>query len=487
MQRNRDISIIVGSLKGLFVISAILMALMMVLSIIFEEPMGVMGFLAGLIVSLTLAVAIHFLVPEYETLDLKHAIIIAALAYIFIPAVSSIPLIISTGMVPIDAFFEAMSGWTGSGFSLIIAPDRVGRSIQLWRSLMQWIGGAGVILLMVTILIRPGTSTYVLYQSEARKEKIKPSIRSTLKTIWKLYMVLTIISVLLLFVAGMPLWDSLNTAMVTIATGGFGLYADSIAHYNSPVIELILILIMIAGSLPFAVLYTLFRYQIHTLLHDAQVRAFAAFVIVGGTLLVVQNSLFQYDDAFNSLRYSVFQFVSAVTTCGLQTTDLSGWSPTALMILSIAMIIGGCAGSTAGGIKIARAIFLVNQVRLWLIKTLMSKKAVVVLKLGEHKVVEQSMTAELNEATLISFLWIVNIVLSVMLLSNILGTDVSLSRIIFEVCSAQGNVGISSGILTPAISPLAKGIFIVDMWMGRLEIVPVILLVRAVVKGFGRY
>jgi trk system potassium uptake protein TrkH len=151
------------------------------------------------------------------------------------------------------------------------------------------------------------------------------------------------------------------------------------------------------------------------------------------------------------------------------------------------MIIGGCAGSTAGGIKIARAIFLVNQVRLWLVKTLLSRKAVVVMKIGRLKVVESSMIEELNEATLISFLWMVNILVSIMLLSNILGSSVSLSNIIFEVCSAQGNVGLTSGILTPAVSPAAKLIFMLDMWMGRLEIVPVILIARAILKGFERY
>jgi trk system potassium uptake protein TrkH len=484
---HKDINIIIGNLKGLFIVSAILMAVMAVISLGFKEFPDAIGFMSGLAASLLIATAIHISAPPVRTLEFKHAIIVAALAYIIVPALSTIPYVMNAGMSPLDAFFESISGWTGSGFSMIPSPISLSHSMQLWRSVTQWIGGAGVILLMVTILIRPGTSTYVLYQSETRKEKIRPSIRSTIRTIWKLYLVLTIISFLLLYLAGMPTWDALNNAMTGISTGGFSLYGNSIGHYNNLAIELSLVPIMIAGALPFAALYMAFRRHFQTLLYDPQVRTFIALIGVGGIILVLQNYFFYYSDLFSALKYSIFQFISAITCTGFQTTDISGWSPTALLILSIAMIIGGCAGSTAGGIKIARAIFLVNQVRLWLVKTLLSRKAVVVMKIGRLKVVESSMIEELNEATLISFLWMVNILVSIMLLSNILGSSVSLSNIIFEVCSAQGNVGLTSGILTPAVSPAAKLIFMLDMWMGRLEIVPVILIARAILKGFERY
>jgi trk system potassium uptake protein TrkH len=484
---NKDTYIIIGNLKGLFVISAALMAAMAAFSLVAGEPGDAAGFAYGLAVSAIIAAAIQVYAPRAPPLDLKHAIIIAALAYIIVPAISAIPYLASAGMSPLDAFFEAISGWTGSGYSMILSPDKVSRPIQLWRSVTQWIGGAGVILLMVTILIRPGTSTYVLYQSETRKEKIKPSIRSTIRTIWKVYLALTVFSFFLLYIAGMPAWDSLNTAMTAISTGGFALYGDSIAHYDNVAIELALLPIMVAGALPFAALFMAFRLHFDTLFYDIQVRTFLALTAAGCILLAAQNYFFYYADVNGSIRYSAFQLVSAITCTGLQTTDLSGWSPTALLILSLAMIVGGCAGSTAGGIKIAREIFLVNQVRLWMIKTLMSRKAVIVMRLGKHKVLEQAMTEELNEATLISFLWVITILVSIMLLSNILGPDVSLSKIIFEVCSAQGNVGLTSGILTPAVSPLAKAIFMVDMWMGRLEIVPVLLIARAVLKGFGRF
>ncbi len=486
MRINKDIRIIISDLQGLFFIAGILMAAMALISVLFWELQSTAGFIAGMLVSLAIAAAIHFTVPGSEALELKHAIIIAALAYLFIPAVSSIPFMISPQMSPVDAFFESISGWTGSGFTMLPMPDRIDNSMQLWRSVTQWIGALGVVLLMVTILIRPGTSTYVLYQSEARKERIRPSIRSTVRAIWKVYLVLTVTSFSILLLAGMPVWDAVNIAMTSIG-GGFTLYSDSIAHYDSLPIEVVLLPIMIAGAIPFAALFTVFRIKLHTLIYDIQVRTFVGLIATGCVLLVIQNYFYYYNDLFTSLRYSVFQLVSAITSTGLQTADISDWSSTALLLLSISMIIGGCAGSATGGIKVAREIFLVNQIKLWLTKTLLSRKAVIVIRLGQHKVVEKAITDELNEATLISFLWIVNIFVSIMLLSNILGPDASLSNIIFEVCSAQGNCGLSTGVINPTIHPIAKLIFIADMWMGRLEIVPVILLARTLFKGFGKY
>ncbi|CAJ35652.1 TrkH family potassium uptake protein [Methanocella arvoryzae] len=485
MPRNNDLNIILGDLKSLFSIAAVLMSAMVVSSLLFWELRSAAGFIAGMLVSLIIAAAIHSITPRSEALELKHAIIIAALAYLLIPAVSAIPYMISTGMSPVDAYFESISGWTSSGFTMLPAPDSIGHSMQLWRSVTQWIGAVGVILLMVTVLIRPGTSAYILYQSEARKERIRPSIRSTVRTIWKVYLALTIISFFILLLAGMPAWDALNVSMTAIG-GGFTLYSDSIGHYDSLPIEIVLLPVMIAGAIPFAVLFMMFKLKLHTMIYDIQVRTFAGLIATGCLLLVAQNYFYFYNDLFSATRYSVFQLVSAITSTGLQTTDISGWSPTALLIMSIAMIIGGCAGSTSGGIKVAREIFLVNQIKLWLKKTLLSKKAVIVIRLGQHKVVEKTITEELNEATLISFLWILNILVSIMLLANILGPEVSLSNLIFEVCSAQGNCGLTTGIINPAISPLAKLIFIADMWMGRLEIVPVILLLRTVFRGFGR-
>jgi trk system potassium uptake protein TrkH len=479
----RDLRIILSNLKGLFLTIGVIMLFMAVLCVLTGEMGSATGFLYGAIIGIFLWVLLKAIFPATFNPELRHAMIVAALAYLIVPAIGMIPFVTIQHMAPLDAFFESISGWTTSGFSMIPDPAHSDHMVILWRSLIQWIGGMGVILLMVTILIRPGTGAYVLYQSEARKEKIYPSIRSTLNSIWSLYLVLTIAGTLLLIIAGMPAWDAFNQAMSGISSGGFSLKENSIADYGSVWIELAVIPIMIAGALPFVVLYKAFRKDIRQFFNDIQVRTFLLIMAVGAGLLILENYFF-YHDLLASVRYSVFQYVSAATTTGFQTVDVSRWSSSALLIMSIGMIIGGCAGSSAGGIKVARVYFLNNNVKLWFEKTLRSKNTIVTLNIGNKRVTEDIVNNEMAEATLISFLWIVTISMSVLLLSHIVGQAFDLSHIIFAVCSAQSNVGITCGIVNPALPYIGKIIIMIDMWIGRLEIIPVMLLLRFLFKGF---
>ncbi len=484
MLPHGDLKIILSNLKGLFITIGAIMLAMAILSAVTGNTGATDGFFYGGVAGICIGLALNTIYPKSVEPELRHAMAIAAIAYLVVPAISSIPFVVTEHMSPLDAFFEAISGWTGSGFSMIALPENSNTLIQLWRSVTQWIGGLGVILLMVTILIRPGTSTYMLYQSEARKDKILPSIRSTLNVIWSLYLALTVLSLLLLLAVGMPAWDALNTALSAISTGGFSIYGDSVAAYHSLPIEIILLPIMIAGALPFAIIYKAVKKGAFNLVKDTQVKAFLLIIVLGVVILSIDNYYF-YHDAAATIRYSAFQYVSAITCAGFQSVDVSQWSQSALLLMSIAMVIGGCAGSTAGGIKVARAIFIWNEVKLWLARMMRSKNSVVAVKIGGKRVTEDVFTQEMAEASLISFLWVVWIFVSVLLLSHIVGAEYDLSHIIFAVCSAQGNVGLTCGIINPSLSDIGKALVIVNMWIGRLEIIPVVVLVRYIFKGFG--
>jgi trk system potassium uptake protein TrkH len=479
----KNLRVILSNLTGLFTVTAIMMLAMIVICFLLIEPESVPGFAAAFMVSGGLAIAFKIGFPRAEELELRHAMVVAALAYLIVPAISAIPLLIIQQMSPVDAFFEGISGWTGSGLTMIPYPEHSRHAVQLWRSVIQWVGGIGVILLMVAILIRPGTSTYIMYQSEARKDKIKPSIRSTINMIWLLYVALTALGVVMLVVVGMPLWDSINHSMTTMGTGGFSIYSDSIAHYDSVPIELVIMFIMILGSLPFAFIYKSVIQPKSLLRLDPQVKAFFIFIIVG-ILLLAAELYVQQGGLLHSIRLSAFQLVSAISCTGLQSTDMTGWSQAALLITSVFMIIGGCAGSTAGGIKVARAVFLVSELQLWLKRTLLPRNAILMLKMGDKRLGEEVINKELAEASLITFLWIVTIVLSVTLLTHIVPAAYDLSHIIFMVCSAQGNVGLWCGFLDPGFDTAGKIIIIINMWIGRLEIIPVTLLIRSLIKGF---
>ena len=281
MLSGRDLNIILSNLKGLFVTIGAIMLAMAVLSAIWGNPHTSDGFFYGAVIGIVIGLTLNTIYPKSVEPELRHGMVIAAIAYLIVPAISSIPFVVTEHMSILDAFFEAISGWTGSGFSMIAFPQNSDPIILLWRSVTQWIGGLGVILLMVTILIRPGTSTYMLYQSEARKDKILPSIRSTLNVIWGLYLALTTLAILSLLAVGMPAWDALNTALAAISTGGFSVNGDSIASYGSLPIELMLLPIMIAGALPFAVMYRTVRKGAISFVKDTQVRAFFLIILVG--------------------------------------------------------------------------------------------------------------------------------------------------------------------------------------------------------------
>ena len=479
----KNIRIILSNLTGLFAVTAALMGLMTIISFVLQEPQAAPGFAVGFLISAFVTVVIKVFFPVTEELELRHAMIVAALAYLAVPAVSAIPFMTVEHMSLLDSFFEAISGWTCSGLTMIPYPETCTHTIQLWRSATQWIGGIGVILLMVTILIRPGTSTYIMYQSEARKEKIKPSIRSTINMIWFLYFLLTAGGVLLLVIAGMPAWDSINHSMVAIGTGGFSVWSDSIGHYNSLQIEIAAMIVMLIGALPFVFIYKTVKNPRSLAVLDSEVKAYL-FIILLGVLILTAENYWMQGGLSHSLRVSMFQFVSGLTTTGLQTVNVSGWSYTALLILSIATIIGGCAGSTSGGLKVARAMFLTTEFQLWLKRTLLPRNAIVTLKIGSKRLTDDLVSKELSEAALISFLYLISILISVMVLSHIVAPEYNLGQIVFSVCSAQGNAGLGCDLINPGMHYLGKVLFMVNMWIGRLEIIPVTLLIRYLVKGF---
>lgn len=338
----KDLRIILSNLTGLFAVTAILLAAMAVLCVVFNELENVPAFLAAFTVSGGIALLLKLMFPAAGSTELRHAMIVAAIAYIAVPAVSMIPFINIEHMTIIDAYFEAISGWTGTGFSMIMEPEHSSKTILLWRSVTQWIGGIGVLLLMVTILIRPGTSTYAMYKSEAHKERIHPSIQSTIKTIWLTYFALTVLGVALLVAVGMPVWDSINHGLVAIGNGGFSIYSDSIMHYNSIPVEIVIMFLMFLGALPFAYVYKAAKNPKNVLSVDPEVKTFLA-LILAGIFFVTLELYYSRRDLFESFRLAAFQFLSAVTSGGFQTSMMTDWSLSAMIILSIGMCIGGCA------------------------------------------------------------------------------------------------------------------------------------------------
>jgi trk system potassium uptake protein TrkH len=419
---------------------------------------------------------------------------------------------------PLHAFFESMSGWTGSGLTMAIHEPSLPRALQWWRSFIQWVGGVGVIVLTVSILSRPGSGSYALYQSEAREEKIHPSVVSTVRTVWKLVVGYTVLSFVLLFgairysdseyVQSLELWEvawqALNHAMTGLTTGGFSVTDNSIATYNSPLVETALLPIMIIGAIAFPVHYVVLRdRKVSELLTDLQTRWLFALLALGIAVLSAQNvlSVSSTTGAFatqsflpfavpsidaaqlDAIRDSTFQWVSALSCTGFQSAPIGRWLAGAKVMVVGAMVVGGAAGSTVGGIKIIRAYTIARGIIWQFSRVFLPKNAVVTARIGDRTLDRESMEREFSEAAIVSLLWLLVLAATSIVLVNLAGPEFGYADALFEVASAQGNVGLSSGITGPTMSPLAEAMFTLNMWVGRLEIIPVLVFVRAGLSG----
>jgi trk system potassium uptake protein TrkH len=397
---------------------------------------------------------------------------------------------------PLNAIFESMSGFTGTGLTMTDNEEVLPRTLQWWRTFVEWIGGVGVIVLTTAILSRPGSGSLTLYESEARSEKIHPSIVSTVRTIWWIFILFTFVSILVLWLAGMPIWGAINHAMTGLATGGFSITDNSIATYDSTLIDFALLPIMLLGSIAFPVHYLILQGDLRNFYTDLQTRWVFGYMGVGSAILWAFLYFGgPYETPFAALRYGLFQFVSAATCTGFQTAvdstnvALGKWPPQAQLSVAFGMFVGGAAGSTAGGIKLIRGLTLAKGIRYRIGDVFYPDSAIRRLDINGRKLSEEEASREFTEAAIIVVLWITFLVVGTFLLLTILPDgEYSLANVIFEVASAQGNVGLSSGITgAESLPTLGKVTFLFHMWIGRLEIIPVLVTLRTIFSRGGLY
>ena len=495
-----DLRSVLRDIGGIFIIIGFVTLIALAVPLYFGEyaPISDFDAIGPLLITAALYFGIgfplYYVFKKADPANFKTAMVTAALGWMFISLISAIPFWLipynvnnpQTTMAYLSAFFESMSGWTGTGLTMVGGQEAfLPHTLQFWRSLIQWVGGVGVIVLTLSILARPGTGSFVLYKGEARDQKTHPSIISTVRTIWWIFLLYTVVGIVALMIIGalttdgMGLWESLNHAMTALATGGFSVTSDSLASFGI-ISQIAVVILMIFGAIAFAAHYNLLKGRIKKFLSDAQFKAMIIFIIIGVIGLTFANlSLSQVNGNFlHSLKISGFQFTSALTCTGFASvTDLSNWGESAKIILAFAMIIGGAAGSTAGGIKLFRGILLYKGVG-WRIKRAISTpRRVFVHKFGDKSLSKDDAMDLINEAAIISFMWVILLFAGMIVLLQF--SSDSLSNSVFEVCSAQGNVGLSTGITHIHMSPISKGMMIFNMWIGRLEIIPIIVLIKS--------
>jgi trk system potassium uptake protein TrkH len=418
---------------------------------------------------------------------LSVALVAAAISWLAVALIGALPFVIGLHMSWTDSIFEAMSGWTGTGFSVMSSLDTTPHVIIFWRSFMEWIGGIGVIAFGVALLSRSGIASTRLFRAEGRPDAFMPSVASTGKRIWGMYLVLTVLFVGLVSLAGEPLWDTVNLVMVSLATGGFTPHDAGLVYYNNPLLEALLLAPMIAGMFPFKVYFVLFKGNVREMFRNSAVRVILVLAFLSSSIVSLYLHFFNGLPFSIAVRQGFFNTISGFATCGLQNANPHLWVAPPIILITVMMIIGGAAGSTAGGIKIDRLILGYNGLIFGFKRYFVRGNVIVPFK-HERRIIPKNIAElELSKNMLIIILWVITLFLTTMLaltVSPALTGQFGVHELLFELASAMGNVGLGLGILTPT-SPMAmKWIYTFLMWTGRLEIVPVIILFMGLVRGF---
>jgi len=440
-----------------------------------KEPEG-LDFLWSILVSACLgAIGSLWGLRGKIALGRREAFAIVSFGWLVASACGAAPFVLSGHFSPIDALFEIVSGFTTTGASVLPKVEHLPKSILLWRAMTQWLGGLGIIALGVAILPLLGVGAVQLFRAEVPGpflEKLRPKIADTARLLWKTYVVITATEVLLLCLGGMGFFDSVCHSFTTMATGGFSTKSESIAHFDH-FSRVVIIFFMFVAATNFSLHYSLAKGRIAHYWLDREFR-FYVFLLLLSSFVVFAFLIFhQGGNWLHRLEDAAFQVVSIMTTTGFATADFDKWPPVCKYILLLLMFVGGCAGSTGGGIKCVRFLVLYRYLQGQL-KRLLHPQAVVTVKLGKQSV-PHSVVQHVLGMTLL-YLGVFVIASGIM---AALGLDLITS--ISSVAATLGNVGPGLAQVGPTghygdIPTLGKAVLIFCMLAGRLEIYTVFVL-----------
>lgn len=408
----------------------------------------------------------------------REGYVIVAMVWVVFSFFGLLPFWIS-GAIPsfTDAFFETMSGFTTTGSSILDDIEALPHGMLFWRSIIQWLGGMGIIVLSLAILPVLGVGGMQLFIAEVPgpvPDKLHPRIAETAKRLWGIYVVYTLLETLLLWAGGMTFFDAICHSFTTMATGGYSTKQASVAFYDSAFIQYVMIIFMFIAGANFTLSYSAFNGRFSRIYKDEEFRYYLGFVVL--VSLLVAAVLYISGDVSTvekSIRDAFFQVVSLITTTGYATADYLVWVPTLSIIMFMLMFIGGSAGSTGGGIKVVRIVILLKNAYFEL-KRLIHPNAVIPVRFNSKAVSSSVVTNVL--AFIVIYMLIVGLSMIVM---SVMGYDLDTS--IGAVATCIGNIGPGLGEVGPAanfahIPDFGKWFLSFLMLMGRLEIFTVVLL-----------
>lgn len=467
---------IVARNSGILMIGIGLMCLIPLIFDLIYFEFDIFSFVIPSLVSISLG---YFCLKYYEgkttkKMRLKHGMMISSFAWLWASLIGGFVFVLATNIAPIDGVFESMSALTGTGVTMFVDVEVLPHSVLFFRTFEQWVGGLGVVVMVIGLLTKPGSVSSKLYQSEAREDRIKPSIKTTLEKTFEIYVIYTIVGIALYLLAGMPVFDSICNTLSIISTGGMSIKNANMGFYHDDLIYFISIVLMILGATSFLVHYKVIKTKGRSLIEDMQFKIIICVIAFTTLMLYLISDIVPME--------LLFTIVSAITTTGANvasSTTMAGWPAFVLICLMCLMLTGGSNGSTVGAIKLVRMITYFKGIYRHVREILSPDGRVVPVKLHGHKIPEKSIAQAGSFITLymmfIMFTWA---------LFCLYGYDPFNS--LFASMTLQGNNGLELGIITPALNPVIKIVSIFDMWTGRLEIYPVLITLRAGFEIFKR-
>ena len=459
-------------------VEAALLLVPVLVAVIYQEKCGVVFLIPIVILCLLFWVAGRKR-PEHGQIYGKEGMVIVALAWILWSLFGAMPFTLS-GYIPsyVDAFFETVSGFTTTGSSIIPDVEVLPHCLLFWRSFTHWIGGMGVLVFVLVVTSLDRKNSMHLMRAEVpgpEKDKLVPKAMSTARILYGMYLTLTVIEMVFLVIGGMNLFDSMIFSFGSAGTGGFSNYADSVAHFNSAYIDGVITVFCALFGVNFALFYFMILGDFKSILKNEELRTYIL-LIAGATAVIMLNIHSLYPTIGKSFRYAVFQVVTVITTTGYSTADFAQWPMFSKAVLMMLTVIGACASSTGGGIKVSRLLVGMKCVKREIVQ-LAHPKSVGIIRIGGKKV-----SSDVLRTIYIYFIAYVGILIGSVVL-------VSLDNFDFEttfsaVLTTLGNVGPGMAQVGPMgnfaeFSPLSKLILCFDMLAGRLEIFPFLVLFTA--------
>ncbi len=456
--------------------SCALLFLPLIVALIYKETLCAVAFLASCVICLAAGLLLTlFSKPESDLIFAKEGFAIVALGWLAMSLAGALPFIISKEIPHFaDAFFETVSGFTTTGASILTNVEAMSKSMLFWRSFTHWIGGMGVLVFVIAILPNLSDRSVNIMKAEVPGPifgKIVPKAKQTAKILYLIYIAITGIETIFLLFGGMNLFESLLHSFGTAGTGGFGIRADSIASY-SPYIQWVITVFMLVFGVNFNLYYYFLAKRSFSAFKSTEFKAYLL-IVLASTGAICINIYNMFGNFLDSLRHAAFQVSSIITTTGYVTIpDINTMPDFSKAILLILMFIGGCAGSTAGGLKVSRVVLLVRMVKSE-IKKMLHPKAITTVRFEGKSVDEGTLHSVSNYIGFFLICYAV-IFLAICLLGSGIGFETNFTA----VATCINNVGPGFGKVASNFafySPAAKLIFSFAMLLGRLEIYPLLL------------